>query len=89
MPITPEPRVEQVPGADPAHALGAAPRTRTGQAVILPWRPRSVETPHGAADRPLRAPGDRIGTARGLLLGLALGVLLWTVILVAVWRLLR
>lgn len=93
MPAKPEPNSPHTPGnAMPgmdAHANGPAqPITARRQATILPWRPRAAPGPDIIGTRPFQAPGNRIGTARGLLLGLLLGTVLWTVIGFAVWRLL-
>jgi len=57
-------------------------------AAVLSWRPRSPQGLRDAQDRPTHAPGDRLGSARGLLLGLLFGVLLWSLIGLAVWRVL-
>ena len=85
MSAQPEPRSADGtmrPSIDPAGRPGS-------RAKILPWRPRAAPPADSIGARPYHAPGNRLGTARGLLLGLAIGAALWTVILLTLWHLLR
>ena len=90
MSAQPEPRPSEVPGAvHPTQIRAEPPLIVAKPATILPWRARPAPGPDSIGLRPYQAPGDRLGTARGLLLGLAIGAVLWTAIVVMVWRLLR
>jgi hypothetical protein len=86
--MSPEPHrtpASNAGAAEPSHRTGSE---RAPAATVLPWPGRTAAGPKGADDRPYRAPGDRLGTARGLLLGLLVGALLWILIGIAVWRVL-
>ena len=92
MSAQPEPRPSEVPGGlhpSPIRAEPDRPVIVAKPATILPWRARPAPDPATIGMRPYQAPGDRLGSARGLLLGLAIGALLWTAIIAMVWRLLR
>jgi hypothetical protein len=88
MQAQPIPTHHEVPGiAPPIDSSAGLVQILPETAVVLAWRPRAASGAAVIHPAPYYAPGDRLGSARGLLLGLVLGAFLWIGIGVTIYRL--